>query len=472
MTPRRVLPLALAPLLAAFAACALFAYQTSRGADQVDAFTHAGELIVVAGAIVLALVARPAWTVSVGLALAMFSAHWGDMGVPVPVERVVLAIGVAVALAREWRARPGALRTRPIDWLLFVVSIWAIGSALLAGTLDDSQARFVLLDRFSLIAFLLFFAAPIVYREERDRRILMGTLVAMGLYLGIDAVIETTGPRGLLLPRYIDDPTVGIHFDRARGPFVEATANGLALYACAVASTMAAVTWRDRRARAFAVLVTVLCMLGTLLTVTRAIWLAAMVATLVAMFAARETRRFVGPVVIAGVALVLGAFAVVPDLAHRADKRKNDDQPLWDRRNSNAAALRMIAERPVLGFGWGRFPTDSPDYYRQTQDFPLTTVRNVHNVVLANAAELGVAATAAWLCALLWAVVGGFLRRGPPDLRLWRVGMVAVAVSWLVAAMTTPLGFTFPTLLLWAWAGILWVGKPMYGTPGRPSREH
>lgn len=469
MTARRVIPLALAPVLALGFAVALFAYRAGRGADPVDAFNSATLLIIAAGGLALALVARPAWTVSAGLALAMFSAHWGDMGVPFPVERVVLGIGVAMALIQERRSRPESLRSRPIDWLLVVVALWAVGSAAVAGTLDDSEARFVLLDRFSLIAFVLFFAAPIIYREQRDRRVLMGVLVAMGAYLGLTALIETTGPRGAILPRYIDDEAIGIHFDRARGPFVEATANGLALYACAVAAVMAAITWRDRRAQVLASAVALLCLLGTLFTLTRAVWLAAVLSTVIAMLSAHQTRRFVGVVVIAGTALVLGAFAVVPDLANRAEKRKNDDQPLWDRRNSNAAALRMLAERPALGFGWGRYATDSPDYYRQSQDFPLTTVRDVHNVFLANAVELGVVGAVAWLGALLWAIIGGLLRRGPPDLRLWRVGLVAITLSWLLAAAVTPLGFTFPTLLLWTWAGILWTGSPVYGTPGNPS---
>ena len=59
---------------------------------------------------------------------------------------------------------------------------------------------------------------------EVKRRILLGTLVAIGAYLSLTAVAEKLGITGLEVPGYISDPTVGIHFGRARGPFVDAGA--------------------------------------------------------------------------------------------------------------------------------------------------------------------------------------------------------------------------------------------------------
>jgi putative inorganic carbon (hco3(-)) transporter len=129
---------------------------------------------------------------------------------------------------------------------------------------------------------------------------------------------------------------------------------------------------------------------------------------------------------------------------------------LWDRKNSNAAALRMIDAKPLFGFGWGRFASDSPDYYRQAFDYPLTGVRNVHNVYLANAVELGLLGGGLWLLACLVAIGGAIMRRGPPPLRDWRIGLIAVAVSYAVVGMTTPLGYPFSALLMWTWAGLVW----------------
>ena len=46
----------------------------------------------------------------------------------------------------------------------------------------------------------------------------------------------------------------------------------------------------------------------------------------------------------------------MPGFTRRAQNRLDDQRPVWDRLNSNAATLRMIGERPLAGFGWGTFP--------------------------------------------------------------------------------------------------------------------
>ena len=50
----------------------------------------------------------------------------------------------------------------------------------------------------------------------------------------------------LVFPKYILDPNYGIHVARGRGPFVDAVANGLALYTCSVMCAIAVASWRSR----------------------------------------------------------------------------------------------------------------------------------------------------------------------------------------------------------------------------------
>ena len=456
MTAPRAYPLVVLPALAALLAAV--AAGVMRGGDTTDAFEYALSLLAAIVAVGLALAVRPAWPLSIGLALTVFSGNWDTLGLPVPFDRLLIVTGIVSALARARMRDPDALRTRPIDWLLVVVATYGIVSAVLAGTLDDPLARFALIDRFSLFGFVIFFAAPLAFAEERDRRILMGTLTFTGAYLGLTALFETIDLDALVLPDYITDPAVGRHFGRARGPFAEAAANGLMLFMCGVGAAIAAMTWRDRRRRAFAGAVVALCALGVLLTVTRAAWLAAGVGGIVALLVHPATRRYVLYVIVASTLGVLSAFAVVPNLREQADQRVDDDYPVWDRRNSNAAALRMLADRPVLGFGWGRFPYESVDYYRQAPDYPLTFVREVHSVYLNTAVELGLVGALLWFGAALTVAIGAVGRRGPPSLGSWKLGFVAVLVAYAVVAATSPLAFAGPTLLLWAWAGVAWGG--------------
>lgn len=454
MTARRLL----APFLVAVPVAALMAYAVARGAPEasVDGFETVAAAIIVVCVGAAAIVAPPAWAISGAFVLTLFQNHWDALGVSLSVDRYLMLLVIASILVREWRHRDGRLATRPIDWLLAVAMIYAATSAWVVGELTTNDGRFELIDRFGVMPFLLFFLAPLVFRTERERRILLGTLVGIGAYLGVTAVLETTGPDALIVPSYIADPAQGIHADRARGPFLDAGANGVAMYMCAVAAAIAFVKWRDRRWRMFALGVAGLCLLGVLLTLTRAVWLGALVASPLALLIARETRRFLVPGALAALVIVFGAFAAIPGLQDRAEKRRTDQQPVWDRQNSNAAALRMLEDKPLFGFGWSRFKEESPAYYRQSNDYPLGATGNLHNVYLSHAVALGLVGFVLWAAALLAALGGAIVRRGPPELYPWKVGLIAVALCVMVEWATAPARYVLPTLLLWLWAGIAW----------------
>jgi putative inorganic carbon (hco3(-)) transporter len=202
--------------------------------------------------------------------------------------------------------------------------------------------------------------------------------------------------------------------------------------------------------------VAALCVLGVLFSLTRADWVAASLSVVVTLVAAAELRRFIVPAILACVLLVAGALATVPNLSEKVRVREQTESPVWDRLNSDAAALRMLQARPLLGFGWDSFRHASPPYYRIAATYPLTSVGVVHNVFLSNAAELGLIGTFAWLVALGAAVGAPLVRPPPPGLRAWRTGLLAIAVMWLVVANFAPLANVFPNLLLWTWAGVLW----------------
>jgi putative inorganic carbon (HCO3(-)) transporter len=456
MLLRRQLP---AGVLLAFGALlmAAAALAAHRQADEVDAFMRGVAVLAAGGLVVVAGLTRPAWTFSIALALSVFSSQWHEMGVPFSPDRLLMATGIAVVLWRELVVGAGArVRPRPIHWLLALVAFYAIVSAILAGTIGQRDAQFELLDRLGLLPFVLFAIAPVVFEDRRDRDVLLGVLTVVGAYLGLTALFETTGPKALVLPHYISDPALGIHADRARGPFLEAGANGLALLTCGVAAGIATIQERHRaRLRTGAGLVTVLCALGMLMTLTRVVWLSGAIGLVVGLLLAKETRRYALPAAALGAILTVAAFAVVPGLHQKAVTREGDQYPLWDRKNSNAAAVRMIKARPLFGFGWSRFSQDSVEYYRQSPNYPLTTVPDLHNVVLSNAVALGLIGAALWAWAGIAAIGGAMLARVPRDARAWQIGLGVMAIGWAVSATSTPLGFPFPTMALWVVAGMV-----------------
>jgi putative inorganic carbon (HCO3(-)) transporter len=451
----------LAPLGALLAATAFAAGTSGRASVQGDWFTPAMVLLAGGSVAWLALQIDLAWTFSGVIALSVFSGQWSHLGFPVGADRLALALGLAVLAWRAWHgqlpvAADRAPHVRATAWLLTVATAYAVVSAAWAGTLGQHDGFYGLLDRLGIVPFLLFLAAPIVFGTERQRAILLGVLVALGAYLGVTALLEGLGLDALVFPRYIVDPNVGIHIDRARGPFVEAVANGLGLFACLVAAALAVTQWRGSAARAVAAAVVVLCAVGIVLTLTRAVWIAGAVAPIVAMAWSAPLRRWLVPIVLVGGLLTFGALDVVPGLQGKADSRTTDERPVWDRLNTDHAALRMVGQRPLLGFGWNSFVVRGTDELRQDASFPITGAGLVvHNVFLSNAVELGLVGFAVWFAAFVLGIGVTAARRAPPPLEPWRIGLVALAVDYVIVANLGPLGYAFPTLLLWTWAGVV-----------------
>jgi putative inorganic carbon (hco3(-)) transporter len=428
-------------------------------------------IAALAAAVYVARFLDPAWLLSAGIAADVFAARGAKLGVPVSPSRVLLAAGSLVIIARATSGgrREFPLRARPIHMLLAAVLLWALGSALISGSFSSTVALWDYVDRLGVAPFWMFFIAPLAFGTEHQRRILLCTLVILGGYLGFTALFETLHLNALVWPKYILDPHYGSHGDRARGPFVEAIANGAALFMCGVAAAMGLAVWRRPAVRRACALVLGLCATGCLFTLTREVWLGAVLGAVLALGGFAELRRYLIPTLAAGAVVTLLALAVVPGFAGSFHSRTHDDSSLWARSDTARAAINMINARPLTGFGWEKFEVASVGYFRQADTHPLTGVGlPVHNVFLLTAAELGLVGATLWALALLLAVgAAAFDTGGPPELRLWRIGLVAAAAQVLVVANFAPSTYPFPTLLLWTWAGL--VGSPL--TRPLPARE-
>jgi putative inorganic carbon (hco3(-)) transporter len=410
----------------------------------------------------LACQVDPAWIFGAAIVAFVFNGNWSQLGLPslIAPDRFLIVVAIASLLfGRAARTRP-ALRIAPLHKLLAVVLLYAAVSATLAGTLLAEEGGYRLLDRLGVLPFLLFLLAPVAFGTERQRRILLGMLVLLGGYLGLTSLFETIGPHALVFPRYILDENIGIHAGHARGPFAEAEANGVALFGCAVACAMAVAIWRGTAPRLLAGAIALLCTLDCLFTLQRAVWIGAAAGIVLTLAAFAPLRRLLAPTLGALALAVALSLHLVPGLQESVSERTSDQMSIWDRENLTDTAVRMIGARPLLGFGWGRFTDVAEPYFRQRGDIPLTASNGpkgtdiVHSVVLSNAVELGLPGCALWLVALVLAVGGAIVTRGPPELLPWRAGLLAFATCWAVVLNLTPLPQAFPNLLLWTWAGV------------------
>jgi O-antigen ligase len=411
---------------------------------------------------------HPAVLLSAGVGLSLFSGNWANVGLPelVAPDRVLIAAAIVTVILRAPQvAGRGRIELRPIHWLLAVTLAYVVASALASGTALDKEALLRLTDRFGAAPFLLFALSPVIFTSPRHRSVLLACLVAIGFYLSVTALFEVTGARGLIVPTYISDPSLGIHFGRARGPFLEAVGNGTAIYIGLVAASIAAITWRARWQRGAAILTAALCVPALLFTLTRSIWVSTAVATFVTFLIHPAMRRRLPVLAVSVAVAMIACVAVIPGLDAQVSARESQQGPIWDRLNLSRAALNMLEAKPLLGFGWNKFQDVGTEYF-ELGDYPLTagvgTV--IHSAYLSHLAELGLVGTSLWLTSALLATWLALSRRGPPELEPWRYGLLAIAVMFfVVSAFVYP--YLFATVVLWTWAGMVYGAQRHVGPP-------
>jgi putative inorganic carbon (hco3(-)) transporter len=444
----------------------------------IELYESAMTLVALVSGAILVWRVDPAYTLSAAILLTPFAGHWPRLGVPGPLspDRLLfVAAIVAVVLRAPAVADRPRFRITGAHCLLALAVAYATASAFFAGTLFESAGFFKLVDAFGILPFLTFLVAPIAFRTPGQRRVLLGTLVALGAYLGATVLFDTLNLDALVFPKYILDTGYGIHPGRGRGPFVDAVANGLALYTCGVACAIAVATWSSGAMRAVAAAVALLCIIGAFLSLERSVWIAAVTGTTVAMLAMPGMRRYFLPVVVGVAVAVVGSLAVIPGLSELVSGRVNNQGTLWDRMNLNRAAINMVEAKPLVGFGWNQFATHSADYFEQSADYPLTAAGTigqnrrfgVHNTPLTYAVDLGLIGVALWLAGLVLGVGAALATRGPPDLLPWRVGLLAVALATLVVLNATP-PTAWGNRSLWLLAGAVFAGRYLPPVPRYP----
>jgi O-antigen ligase len=427
-------------------------------------------LLILAGILLLRKLweLNPAINACAAIVLTIFSGAWFQLGLRgFPLDRMMLLLVVLQMLLRA----PGIVHTpriqiRDVHLVMGLTIVYVLASGVAAKTLSSEGGFLTLIDTLGLAPYLMFLMTPAIFAGRRERDMLLVTLVGLGAYLGLTAIFESLGPHSLVFPHYIAQVDAELPNERAGGPFQSSSAEGFATYACAVAAAIAFIQWRGQRKRFLAAAVAAVCLGGCFVTLERGVWLAAVVATVVTALATRAGRRLLVPAALV-CALALGAaLTVSSDLSNKTSNRVNDQTSVWSRENQTSAGLRMLAAKPLFGFGLARWKTDSLPYFRQPKSYPqngymlaegagsVSPPLPLHDTYLAFAVELGAIGLLLWLATLVLGVGGAIVGRGPRELRLWKLGLLAVATFYVVVAIIDPHEQSFSPLLLWSWAGL------------------
>jgi O-antigen ligase len=286
-----------------------------------------------------------------------------DLTLPRLMLFLLLCYAFAVRVAGNVRFLPFSRLDKwmLINLLVMVASMMVYGSAAMVKTEAAPLSLFV--DGF-LLPFIIYWIAKNFIYQEAEVRGLLWIFFIIGIYLSITAVFEIYGPKSLVWPKFIMDPTIRMHLGRARGPMLNAATNG----AMIVFGFIAGLLLRSRSQGLTQHLITLLLFLFPLsvfLTRTRAVWLAfLLVIIIMGVFApGRFLPRWRYLLVPLAVLMVIAGIKAESFMSRsRAEGGVMQISPITDRVALAQIAYRMALVRPIFGFGLGRFHRHSPEF--------------------------------------------------------------------------------------------------------------
>jgi O-antigen ligase len=324
--------------------------------------------------------------------------------------------------------------------------------------------------RFLIIAVVFPFGLYVVGRYAFDStravHALMWTTLALAAYAAAVSVMPAIGLSDVVWPRYVVElpESERAWAGRAVGIFNQPVANGMVLslsigIAIVLISRRTEPTWR----KWVAVVIAGACGYGVFLTHTRAAWLGAVAVLIIGAALAKGFRRgFVGVLCLV-VAVVLINWSKFTSSDRSAGGVGSQDE-LMSRLNDIQTALWAAAEKPLAGWGVGRFRAVNLYHHQQwALDVPWTNGwggEACHDNSMCVLSELGSIGLAAWICVLallsyrLWKAY-----RTLPDGELCGKPLAIIAIMGLVILISN--GFTvdlryldFPTEVIFLLAGI------------------
>lgn len=308
-------------------------------------------------------------------------------------DRIAFLLLLFVVLLRALALRRRATFARPAMWPMAGLLLLGLGSLLAQPY--DSQSWSVFAAKW-VVPFALYHLAGLVFDNAASlRRLETFTLVVLG-YLCLIAILFLLGARELIIPRYILDESLGIHADRARGPFLQAVANGVTLN---MLGLIALDSFRRQRLKGLPALLLLIALpLAILATQTRAVWLAfaGCIPALLFFSSSKRVRRACLCLILAGGVCLLTALSF-QDTNTSFFARLEERSPVEFRVVMYQTGLEMFLEKPLAGWGLGDL---QPELAKRVPDFHQPAFF-FHNTYLEIAVQHGLLG----LSLYLWIVV-------------------------------------------------------------------
>ena len=392
------------------------------------------------------------WLFILGLVLTMFSGHSGDLGLPLPLDRLLLAFAALL-----WFLDPDRDRLRPRTFYLVagLTVLWTTLSWVSSGALNDSYKLFALLDRI-IVPLAMFPLGALIFSTAHRRELLLRSVSLLGIYLGVVGLLEYLGLHSLAFPGYISTLRNLTAEVRAGGPWLSPEPYGMVSALALVLAVMLFRTTRSSLWRLVAAAGVVGGLVGSVVCMTRSVWGAVLATGLVIGLILRRTRRLLPLLILIAVGVAVAVLYAFPDFREALVARLTTERSVFDRQNTYDAAWRIVAVLPLFGIGWGEFINQNVLWVRQADTYPVTTVTiEIHDVFLSRAAETGILGGLLWiLCFATGPMLGLLARPHTQEAARWKLAGLAAFLIWLIPSLTSPNPYPMPNYLVWLVWGV------------------
>jgi O-antigen ligase len=348
-------------------------------------------------------------------------------------------LGLVVQWVLQWRR--GKLHfdhLQTLDVALGLFFLWLVARTItqpLGSVLPGQPPTLMHLVNGYLIPFLLYAALRTERLEPRQLKKVLIVLLGLGTYLAITAIFEVAKMWGLVFPKFIGDPTIGIHFGRARGPMLQSVRLGIVLLGCLVPLLVYTVWLNPTKRISWAVagLFAPLITVAILVTYTRSVWMGFGFVTLVLVgWGLQGLPQRVAIIGLLMAGLVVGIIKG-PDLV--AFKREYSAAETRESTYMRAAfayvSLNMFQDRPIAGFGFNQFQVYNLPYLAdRSTDIRLESIRGYvhHNSFLSLLVDLGLVGFGLYTFVGLSAAIQAYLLWQAEAIPNWVRGLALVAV--------------------------------------------
>ncbi|PQO45553.1 hypothetical protein C5Y93_14010 [Blastopirellula marina] len=369
-----------------------------------------------------------------------------NVGITLSLDRLGI-VGLVGAFVLQWKM--GKVEVRP--WMMLDTVIAIFFGVLFLNTFshdfrnipEGSVPPVQHLINGYLIPLAIYIVARNLKYDEKQIDWFLVAMTLFGVYLAVIGIFEGLGLYGLVFPRYIADPKVGLHFGRARGPMVQSISYGVYLCGCMLSTCL---LWyrTPGKVRWLILSLVPLFLAAIFFTKTRTVWMGGGVCLLAGVFLLFQGKTrtvLISGMIACALLAVVGKSDAIMGLK-REGSAEDTKRSVSMRASFTYVSWEMFLDRPILGHGFSQFKKAKLPYLADRNvDLILESIRDYdhHNTFLSVLSDLGLLGFLPFMGMYgLWLRNGWRLARGPTP--TWAKAIGTLGVGTVLIAFCQMLG--------------------------------